>query len=530
MKMKQRNEQLKGNLALVAPVQRIAEAYEIPRENSVNRQGYAAYALPEELRLIAMLNTCKLDPQAYRSDNEQIQELQQLVEQVALKDPYFVAQCICWSRCVNDGMRSINHLAAALLAPFISGKEWAKRFYSAFDKKTKSGGCIFRPDDMSEIKDVYSVISKHALTNAMKKGFREVIEGLSNQSLTKYSKSIIDISNLVHPNPQHSLAEVTIDGQSVKTIHALMSGTKISADTWEVAQSEAGQLVADAVKTGKLSEEEAQAVLTEQKNKNWKALLQEHKLGILAALRNVRNITNGNDPEVIELLSGLVSNGELIRKGLILPYQIDLAYEATTNEQLRQALLNGYKAAIPNLADKLPGKTCVIVDVSGSMTYRCHGATSRCIDKAALIAATVAEATYADIVLFGDTAKYYQYNYAKDVFTNAQAIASHRLGGTDLVTAFNLLTNEHRAYDRLIILSDNECNGQVVSNAYEKYIRNVCNPYVYEVDLAAYGTVPVENKHRVTYYAGYGYMFFEDISSKEFNPNSVIEEIRKYKI
>ena len=137
MKMKDRNAQLKSALGQMVPKERVEAANGIPKENTTNRQGYAAYELSDESRLITMLNTLKLEPQYYRSENQTMKELRDLIERLALKDPYFVAQAIVYSRCMRDGMRSINHLAAALLSPFISGKDYAKRFYGLFDKKKK---------------------------------------------------------------------------------------------------------------------------------------------------------------------------------------------------------------------------------------------------------------------------------------------------------------------------------------------------------------------------------------------------------
>ena len=153
VKMKERNGQLKSSLGAMAPKERVVASASIPTENAKNRQGYAAYSLDDELRLLSMLNTLKLEPQFYRSENQTMRELRDLIERLALKDPYFVAQAIVYSRCVGEGMRSINHLAAALLAPFIAGEEYAKRFYGLWNKKEQRGGCIYRVDDMSEIKD-----------------------------------------------------------------------------------------------------------------------------------------------------------------------------------------------------------------------------------------------------------------------------------------------------------------------------------------------------------------------------------------
>ena len=546
MKMKERNTQLKNALGAMASKETVKAVAAIPKENAKNRQGCAAYSLSDELRLISMLNTIKLEPQFYRSENQTMRELRDLIERIGLKDPYFVAQAIVYSRCLGEGMRSVNHLAAALLAPFISGKEYAKRFYGLWDKKEKKGGCIYRVDDMSEIKDVYAALNKSTLSNSMKKGFAAVLEALDTYQLAKYKDTVIDIANLTHPKSALSKAEIVVDGKKMKVIDALMKGVTVSADTWEVANSEAGQEVAKAVKAGKLTKAEAEVTLANAKNDNWEAMLTEGKLGILAAIRNIRSMLKSPRKEVVDALCKLVSNGEAIRNGKIMPYQIDYAYEVVKKEfsnsadgrRVMEALLKGYEYAIPNLAEALPGRTCVMVDCSGSMNTYCTQAGQRsniatsAAEKAGLIAATIAKATNADVVRFGSHAEFYSYDPNESVFSLGRKIGHDNMGGTSIPSAFELIRNAKRQYDRIILLSDNECNarsywsGDWVSGAYKKYVHDVANPYVYAVDLAAYGTTPVAGD-KVNYYFGYGFAMFEDITSKEFNPSAHIEAIRK---
>ena len=546
MKMKERNTQLKNALGAMASKETVKAVAAIPTENAKNRQGCAAYSLSDELRLISMLNTIKLEPQFYRSENQTMRELRDLIERIGLKDPYFVAQAIVYSRCLGEGMRSVNHLAAALLAPFISGKEYAKRFYGLWDKKEKKGGCIYRVDDMSEIKDVYAALNKSTLSNSMKKGFAAVLEALDTYQLAKYKDTVIDMANLTHPKSALSKAEIVVDGKKMKVIDALMKGIAVSADTWEVANSEAGQEVAKAVKAGKLTKAEAEVTLANAKNDNWEAMLTEGKLGILAAIRNIRSMLKSPRKEVIDALCKLVSNGQAIRDGKIMPYQIDYAYEVVKKEfsnsadgrRVMEALLKGYEYAVPNLAEALPGRTCVMVDCSGSMNTYCSQAGQRsniastAAEKAGLIAATIAKATNADVVRFGSYAEFYSYDPNESVFSLGRKIGHDNMGGTSIPSAFELIRTAKRQYDRIILLSDNECNargywsGDWVSGAYKKYVHDVANPYVYAVDLAAYGTTPIAGD-KVNYYFGYGFAMFEDIASKEFNPSAHIEAIRK---
>lgn len=555
--MKSRNAQLQATLGAIAPKERIVAANSVPKEDTVNLQGHAAYALPDELRLVSMLNTLKLQSQFYKSDNDQMKELRDLIEKIGLRDPKFVAQAIVYSRCLGEGMRSINHLAAALVAPFISGQEYAKRFFGAFDKKGKKGGTIFRMDDMSEIKDAWFALGQKGLPASMRKGFASVLENADTYQLAKYKNTVIDISNLVHPNSKLSKAEVEVEfeGQKVKmkALDAIMKGIAVAADTWETTQSEAGQIVAKAVREGKLDKQEAEKVLAEAKADNWEGLLKDGKLGVLAALRNIRNMMKNPREEMIVAWCKLITDPAKVRQALILPIHFDLAYDVVDNEfgqnkyanRVRQALQDGYIAALPNLAAAFPGKTLIVVDNSGSMGgfpvsdgktavhYGYSGYSKRTQTagyKAGLIAATFAAATGGDIIQFGGSAHWFQYDRNENVFSLAKKVCTASDGWTNPHAAFELITRERKAYDRIIFISDNEVNGRVTSAAYKEYVRRVCDPYVYGIDLCSYGTTPLKRDGKVQYFFGYGPSMYESIASSEFNPAEHIEKIRAIEI
>ena len=537
-----RNANLRAKLATAQPKPKLVAAKRIPKPNTVNRQGDSAYAVDKWLRLITMLNVLKLENQYYRTETDTMRELKVLVDSCARENPYLVAQCIVYSRCVGEGMRSINHLAASFLAPYCAGQEWAKRFYSLWNKKTKSGGTIFRPDDMSEIIAAFSALNKVAATNSMKKGFADAIERLDAYSLLKYKGSLIDVINLVHPDPRKSNAIVNHNGEMVKAIDAVIRGYNVSADTWEVAQSDAGQEVAKAVKDGKITKAEAEVILTEAKAENWGALLTEGKLGTLAAIRNIRNILKTvSDPKVIDLLCTVLSDGDLIRKGKIMPHQIDIAAEVVKAKfsgiearKILKALATGYENALPNLAELLIGRNLVIIDISGSMSFRESmikdpnkktNYSTLAMDKAALIGATIAKATNADVIVFGSSAAWRSYDPNASVFSIAEGFKGNA-GGTNLSTAWTLAGNSGRFYNRVFILADNEVNKGNTYSAYKSYVEKVGDPYVYSVDLAAYGTNAIAGP-KVRYYYGFGFAMFDDIATSEFNPNYHLEKVKK---
>lgn len=560
--MSKTNSKLAAVISTKQPKTNLVNANKIPKPDTTNQQGLPAYSQDKWLTLLTMLNTLKLEPQYYRSVTNTLKELQTLIDQCAKEDLYLTCQCIVYSRCLGEGMRTISHASSVFIAPYISGQEYSKRFYGLWNKKEQKGGVIFRPDDMAEILQGYIALngqikqtvtlvngvtqssetstSGPKLSNAMKKGFKSVLESLDSYSLLKYKSKLIDIINLVHPSPRLSTAKIEYNGEQVSTIDAIMKGYNVSANTWEVNQGEAGQIVAKAVKEGKLDDQEAKQVLTQAKADNWKELLDTNKLGILAALRNLRNILiNNPSQDTINKLCNLVFNPILIREGKIFPYQLDVANEIMLSEfstsysrQISQALAKGYELAIPNLKELLPGNNVIFLDQSGSMNWEIklpgskNGSKTSCISKAALIAATIAKATNADIICFGSTARYVQYNPNLDVFSLAKQLSSSNMGETDLSTAWKLAQQSNRKYTRTFILSDNEVNRGSTYNSYMSYVKNVGHPYVYSVDLAGYGTNCIAGE-KVRYYYGYGFSMFDDIAKSEFNAAYHLDKVKK---
>jgi hypothetical protein len=147
------------------------------------------------------------------------------------------------------------------------------------------------------------------------------------------------------------------------------------------------------------------------------------------------------------------------------------------------------------------------------------------MDKAALITATIAKATNADIIRFGSDAEYVNWNANADIFALSKGM-KRDMGSTNLSAAWRLAQASGKKYDRVFILSDNECNRGSSYSSYMNYVKAVGSPYVYSVDMAAYGTTQLAGD-KVRYYYGYGYSMFDDIAKSEFNPNYHLEKVKK---
>src|SRR5262249_28739102 len=114
-------------------------------------------------------------------------------------------------------------------------------------------------------------------------------------------------------------------------------GRLTTPDTWEVALSSGTN-----------------------KREAWERLLREQKMGALALLRNLRNMREAGAAESL-VLNALRE----MSTARVLPFRFLAAarYGPQWEEVLEQAMLKSVATA-----EMLPGKTIVLVDVSGSMT------------------------------------------------------------------------------------------------------------------------------------------------------------------
>jgi len=192
----------------------------------------------EKLFTLLLLN---VKPQFYKEESLNLSKLRDSIKECATENLYLTCQHIIYSRYIMKEKKIISYVASVLIAPYLSGKELGKRFYTPFDEKKKKGGIIFKPDDMQGIFKVYLYLNhmfNTKLTNSMKKGFRATIESYDTHSLLKYKTSLINIINLVHPRPHISQATIEINKDNIYTIDAIIQGIDIPTNTNETKVKE----------------------------------------------------------------------------------------------------------------------------------------------------------------------------------------------------------------------------------------------------------------------------------------------------
>lgn len=501
-----------------------------------NHQGGTGIKLSPEMALITLLANGG-DNTFYEKENERVKRLSGLIKEVAKKDKYLLAQMIVYTRAIL-GMRSITHRAAVEVAGLLAGEEWGKRFFGKWNRKEGKGGVIFRVDDMLEIAACYFTLNPDkSLPNSMKKGFKSAIENSDPYELSKYrgegkNVKLIDLVNLVHPKGKKFNSEA---------LKALVEGKLISTNTVEAKNTEAGKTVAAKVKSGEITQKEAEVELKEAKADNFEELIDTKKIGYLALLRNLRNILKA-DNKLVDKAGQLLSDRDFVRKSLVFPHQIDLALEvlfeeasslnSTAVRKMGVYVDKAYEYATENVSELFnpETETAVVLDSSSSMTSgRVQGLSRgvKVIEKSCLIGATLAKGLKCDVYHFDYNCQSLHYNPNDSVNTIKNSFLGHCHGGNTVFESIFIGLN--KAYDRVFIISDMQGGDRIINNSsYQEYKRKYnCDPYIYSIDLAGYGTTMFRENSKLCQLAGYSAQIYETAKTYELDPKALLAEIRK---
>jgi len=200
---------------------------------------------------------------------------------------------------------------------------------------------VQRADELAEILAIYSrersgTKKLNRLSKQLQKGLAEAFRKFSAYNLAKYNRDntikLRDVLFLTHAKPK--------DEEQEKTWKLLVNGELPTPDTWEVAISAAKGDV-------------------ERTKATWERLLKDDRLGALALIRNLRNMTRA------KVDRGLVREALLkADTSRVLPFRFVAAAVAAPEfeSELDELLVKSARQA-----SKLPGHTVLIVDVSGSM-------------------------------------------------------------------------------------------------------------------------------------------------------------------
>lgn len=453
------------------------------RSKTENLAGGVAFKHSPEMELVVSVLTTFLESKFYESGDERIDRIKLLIKNVPDE---FTAKLAVMAR-KEFHLRSVSHLLVSELARKHRGDSLVSKVLNLISE---------RPDDLTE---VVALLGK-PLPKQIKLGIQKALARFKPYQLAKYrgegkKVKLVDLFNLVHPKAPKGLS---------KAWKGLMEGELKNEDTWE-ARLSSGEDKADV----------------------WKDLISEGKIGYMALLRNLRNISEQADDKTILKACKLISDEEGVRKSKQLPFRFYNAYEQVKNRKMLDAISEALEISLDNVP-KFKGRTLVAVDASGSMS-------GDPIKKASVFAAALIKSNGADVILYDEGVKELSVLSKTPVLTIAEKIQNAAMGGgTNTSLVFSYAANKKADYDRIIILSDNESwqdsgwnNGGTI-DTYRGYVELGFNPTVYAIDVAGHGTKDVKGA-KVYHIAGWSEMIFEFMKWIE-KENQLVDFVKNYSL
>jgi len=300
---------------------------------------------------------------------------------------------------------------------------------------------IQRPDEMSEFLSIYWQEGKSAVSNQVKKGLAACFNKFSEYQLAKWNKNsaaikLRDVMFISHPKPQNA--------EQTALFQRIAADTLETPDTWET------QLSSGADKCDTFSR-----------------LMAEKKLGALAFLRNLRNM---RDSGVADSL--IRSYAQTVDVSKVLPFRyIAAARIVPQYEDMLESMM--FRSLATH--QKIPGKTVLLIDVSGSMfgTKISQKSDLDRFDAAAALAMLCREVCEeVEIYSFSNNAVRVA---PRRGFALREAISnSQGHGGTALGNSMKTVDSNSQ-YDRCIVFTDEQSYDRPGAPRNKGYIINVAS-------------------------------------------------------
>ena len=267
----------------------------------------------------------------------------------------------------------------------------------------------------------------------------------------------------------------------------------------------------------------------------------------MAMLRNLRNIVNAN-PSNIDKVYAKIANPEAVRKSKQLPFRFLSAYKAVTENnpygnsvwvksKLTDALEDAIEASLDNLP-KIPGKTLIAIDVSGSMCCPISDKSEMTCSEVSTLMGIIASKLCEESIVWSFDTRLHPFDISRRAGILYSTVNERRCGGgTNMGLPFIGMMDKHIDVDRVIILSDNECNrgngwwwngGGTVQSLADDYRRKTGNDiWVHAIDLQGYGTQQFYGA-KTNIIAGWSEKVFDFILLAEAGEGSLEKTISNY--
>jgi len=439
------------------------------RMRTTNKSGHAAYKLDDRTKLVTMALTTMLGEPKFYGDTTS--DLIELAESMCKSgDGEFVAKLAVWAR-TKGNLRSVSHALVAVCGHWCGGKVTPDG--ESFVRKAARAIARMRGDDGTEIIASSLALYGKPVSHAILRGVGDALSVATPYSIAKYQSAgkevkLRDVLRMTHP--------AMVDEDANAAVSACIAGTLPFPKSWETELSARGNT-----------------------KEVWDELISEHKVPFMAALRNLRNMLKAGAD--IDPIIDMLSDRDAVAKSRQLPFRFYSAYRelssaglATT--RISRAIDMALTHACRN-ADHLPGKTAVLIDTSGSMSYSVsRKSTVTCQEIAAVLGAMV--------VRISDDAAVFRFDSDASVLpmTGLSVLGDISVvpasgGWTNMAAGFDKLIETRFDADRVVVISDSEVNNasyyrnntktiQHKMDAYRKMVGH--DVWCHGIDLQGYGT------------------------------------------
>ncbi|APW61639.1 TROVE domain-containing protein [Paludisphaera borealis] len=375
-------------------------------------EGAPAARIDPLAQLERSVMSCLLWEDEFYEDGQTIGErIAGLVKQVPAED---VARVAIQAK---EDMK-LRHVPLLLARELMRTKEGRALAKDLFPK------VVLRPDDVTEFLSIYwKGKPDEPLAKQVKRHVGESLRKFDEYQLAKYNGGqkavkLRDAIRITRPKP-HGDEQAALWKRLVK-------GELATPDTWEVELSKGGD-----------------------KKESWTRLLAENRLGGLALLRNLRNMTKaGVETESIRQGLRALKTGRLLPINFIAAARHNPAFESDLEAKFFECFAG---------REKLKGQTIILVDVSGSMDVALSARSEMKRMDAACSLAMIGRQMFEDLRVFTFSNSLIEVPGRRGFALRDAIVGSQPHGGTELGKAVTSLPKR----DRLIVITDEQSHDPV---------------------------------------------------------------------
>jgi hypothetical protein len=515
----------KFNTTTVAPARGRGPITTQPVATTTTFEGAPAFERDAKsaLFLLAVSNMVGEDT-FYEKAGDRDDRFRQLVHEVALADPQWLARMLRWLRTTGN-MRSASIVGAAeMVRARLTAGAASVPAYDLPGETTDRGvdrwvisAVCQRGDEPGELLAYWMSRYGRAIPKPVKRGLADAAVRLYNErALLKYDTAshafrFADVIDLTRPVPrggwQAALFAHALDrrrGRESDSVQMLRM-VCAQAELRRVAGGDPAVLLdPERLAAAGMTWEDALSLAGPRVDKKalWEALIPS--MGIIALARNLRNFDEaGVSDQVAAQVVARFSDPAEVARSRMFPFRWLSAYQAAPSLRWGHALDLAVTAACSNVP-AMPGKNLVLIDTSASMTHVTVSAKSKVTPLSAGAVFGVALAMRGEHVdLHGFASGVFRHKVAAggslirttDEFVKRMGEVGH---GTDVAGA---LRRTYTGQDRVFIVSDMQTIGTVAgftrtASLYGNVVGAV-PPHVpvYAFNLGGYAAAPIDLSH-----------------------------------